>query len=142
MRRLAFIVAVGSLAFAPVRVLADTPLLGTWVLNGGEPRPTSLQSFTITRLVFRRDHRVEMRYLPEPPAFSDMLSRKEHAESIAPRTDTVTYIDRGGGKLEFASGSSLIEFKYQMRSSPTLDLLLLHGPPELGSVAKIYRRVK
>ena len=141
MKRLAFVMVLALLVFRPAVALADSQLVGTWVLNGGEPRPSIYQPLTITRLLFRPNGKVVMGYLPPAPLLAHMLSQKEKAEAIAPRTDTVFYVDRGEF-LEIASGSDLIKFKYEIRRSPSLELLLLTNPPEMGSVVKIYRRVK
>jgi hypothetical protein len=131
------VLVVAVLAALPAS--ARSPLLGVWALNGGEPKPSYLQTFTILRLTFRGDGKVDMRYYDNPPPFLQMMSRKRQMEALAPRARTMTYMDRGD-TVELTMGSDLVTFKYELRDDGKL--LLLHMPASAGGAAKIYRRVK
>lgn len=138
--RAAALLAVLALAIlTALPVSARSPLIGVWALSGGEPKPSYLQTFTILRLTFRGDGKVDMRYYADPPPFLQMLSRNRQIEALAPRARTMTYMDRGDA-VELTMGSDLATFKYELREDGKL--LLLHMPPSAGGATKIYRRVK
>jgi|GEM_PF-5657994 len=135
MKRFALLAFFVLVAFLPHPAVANS-LLGTWVLNGGEPKPTYLQSMTITRLAFHASGKVDIRYLPQPPYMMSMLSPKNQLEAIAPRSTSLVFNDKGTA-VEFAFGSDLVEMKYEFRGP----LLLLYPTPSMGGPVKIYRRV-
>lgn len=118
---------------------ARSPLLGVWALNGGEPKPSYVQTFTILRLTFRGDGKVDMRYYSSPPPFLQMMSRKRQMEALAPRARTMTYMDNGEA-VELTMGSDLVTLKYELREDGKL--LVLHMPAASGGATKLYRRVK
>jgi hypothetical protein len=136
MTRTLFLVGALLLA-AATPVSAGTALLGTWGLNGGEPRPNYLQTFTITKLTFRPDGTVLMRYLPQPPVMFHMMSRSGQVKALAPKQQSIVYVDRGNA-VELAMGSDLVTYRYEIRGSNTL---LLTMPGFGGGVTKIYRRM-
>ena len=139
MKRSSFIVTIAAgMAAAPIAAIADGRLFGVWEINGGEPRPSNRQSFTITRWTFHPKHKLDMRYLPEPPPFIRMASPQSQAEAIAPQQQTYEYIDQGSA-IEVVMGSDLVNMKYELRGD---DVLLVHMPKTIGGATKIYRRVK
>ena len=139
MRRSIFISTIAaSVVAVPVMARADARLIGIWEINGGEHKPNHLQSFTITRWTFHPNHKLDMRYLPEPPPFIQMASPKSQMEAIAPRQQTYEYSDQGTA-IEVVMGSDLVNLKYEFRGN---DFLLVHMPKTAGGTTKIYRRVK
>lgn len=139
MKRSSFIVTIAAgIAAAPISAKADGRLFGVWEINGGEPKPNRLQSFTITRWTFHPNQKLDMRYLPEPPPLIQMASPKLQMEAIAPQQETYQYNDLGTA-IEVVMGSNLVNWKYEFRGN---DFLLVHMPKTIGGATKIYRRVK
>lgn len=141
----AFALALGGCGAAGAQHHADAPpavrraasLVGTWALNGGEPKPSYRQTFTITLLVFHPGGKVDMRYLPEPPPMLAFLTRANQKRALAPATQRLVYVDHGA-YVELATGSDLVRVGYELRDDGRTLLLRM---PHAGGVTKIYRRV-
>jgi hypothetical protein len=116
---------------------AASPLIGTWTLNGGEPKPSYRQTFTILRMAFHPDGKVDVRYLPEPAPMLAFAGRSAQRRALAPATQRLVYVDRHAF-VELAMGSDLVRVGYELRDDGRL--LLLRMPHAV--VTKIYWRVQ
>ena len=125
-------------AMMPTAVLADSPLMGKWVLNGGEPKPRFNQVMTFLSFDFSRVM-TKIRVLREAPMELAFASPKEQREWLSPKAVEVEYVDRGN-RFELLSGSDMISYKYEIRSANGYSLLFVKMPPNMGGTTKIYRR--
>lgn len=124
-------------ADAPAAVHKSASLIGTWTLNGGEPKPSYRQTFTILRMAFHPGGKVDVRYLPEPAPMLAFAGRSAQMRALAPATQRLVYVDHGK-YVELAMGSDLVRVGYELRDDGRLLLLRM---PHAG-VTKIYRRVR
>ena len=136
---LAFLIT-SSASFANSAIpTSQSSLIGTWIIFGGETKPTYPQTFKPVRFTFKRNGKVDMRYLPDPPPMISMLSRAMQEQALAARSLTFYFVDKGDG-VEMVDNQGVLEaFKYELRGE---NLLILHMPPPLGSHALVFQRDK
>jgi hypothetical protein len=117
---------------------ASSPsLVGTWVLDGAVPPPNMNQTFEFTRLAFGSDATLKAVYVPQPNPMVMMAGPAARTAAFALQHETLSYTDRGGGKLEFVESGHAATWTYEIRDGK---LYLTPPPGSLVTGATVFKK--